>query len=49
MSAIFTLVSSFFQNLVGKEVKKIMRQMVFTLSAVSFLLLGVVFCLVGFG
>ena len=43
MSAIFAPIISFFQNLVGREVKKVVRQMVFTFSAVSFFLLGVIF------
>jgi sulfite exporter TauE/SafE len=43
MSAIFGAILSFFQNLVGREVKKIVRQMVFTFTAVSFFLLGVIF------
>jgi len=43
MSAIFAQVTSFFQNLVGREVKKVVRQMVFTFTAVSFFLLGVIF------
>lgn len=43
MSAIFAPIISFFQKLVGREVKKVVRQMVFTFSAVSFFLLGVIF------
>ena len=43
MSAIFAPIISFFQSLVGREVKKVVRQMVFTFSAVSFFLLGVIF------
>ncbi len=43
MSAIFAPIISFFQNLVGREVKKVVRQMVFTFTAVSFFLLGVTF------
>jgi hypothetical protein len=43
LAAIFGAIISFFQNLVGREVKKIVRQMVFTFSAVSFFLLGVIF------
>ena len=43
MSVIFASILSFFQNLIGKEVKKYLRQMVFTFTAVIFLLMGVVF------
>ena len=43
MSAIFAPIISFFQNLIGREVKKYLRQMVFTFTAVTFLLLGVIF------
>jgi hypothetical protein len=43
LAAIFESILSFFQNLVGREVKKVVRQMVFTFSAVSFFLLGVIF------
>jgi hypothetical protein len=43
MSVIFAPILSFFQRLIDKEVRKHLRKMVFTFSAVIFFLLGVVF------
>jgi type IV secretory pathway VirB6-like protein len=43
MSAILAPIISFFQNLIGKQVKKQLRMMTFTFSAAAFILLGVVF------
>ena len=43
MSVIFASIRSFFQRLMDKEVKKYLRKMVFTFSAVIFLLFGVFF------
>jgi len=43
MSVIFSSIISFFQKMIDKEVRKHLRKMVFTFSAVVFFLLGVVF------
>jgi len=43
MSVIFNSILSFFQKLIDKEVKKHLRKIVFTFSAVIILLLGVIF------
>jgi len=43
MSVIFSSIISFFQKMIEKEVRKHLRKMVFTFSAVVFFLLGVVF------
>ena len=43
MSFIFAPILSFLQKLIDKEVRKHLRKMVFTFSAVIFLLMGVIF------
>jgi sulfite exporter TauE/SafE len=43
MSFIFAPILSFIQKLIDKEVRKHLRKMVFTFSAVIFLLMGVIF------
>ena len=47
MSFILAPILSFFRNLVDREVRKYLRKMVFTFSAVVFLLLGVIFVSIG--
>ena len=43
MSVIFASIRSFFEKIIDVEVQKRVRKMVFTFSAVIFLLLGVIF------
>ena len=47
MSVIFAPILSFFQKLIDKEVRKHLRKIVFTFSAVIFILLSVIFVSLG--